>query len=63
MTGEGSFGSIAVGNRADLILVAENPLRDLATLRTPLGVMAAGRWYSEEALEELVALPGLERGE
>jgi hypothetical protein len=65
MTGEGNFGSIAVGNRADLILVAENPLEDLAVLRSPLGVMAAGRWYPAEALEKLIALPdsGLEKGE
>ena len=65
MTGEGDFGTIEEGKRADLLLVADNPLEDLAVLRTPLGVMAAGRWYSAEALEELVALPdsGLEKGE
>lgn len=65
MTGEGDFGTIEEGKRADFLLVADNPLEDVAVLRTPLGVMAAGRWYSAEALEELVALPdsGLEKGE
>jgi len=65
MTGEGDFGTIKEGKRADFLLVADNPLEDVAVLRTPLGVMAAGRWYSAEALEELVALPdsGLEKGE
>jgi hypothetical protein len=54
MTGKGNLGSIAVGNRADLILVAGNPLEDLETLRTPLGVMAAGKWFSAEMLNKLI---------
>ena len=41
---DGEFGTIAAGQRADLLLVAHNPLRDLATLKAPLGVMARGRW-------------------
>ena len=57
MSGEGNFGSLEVGKRADLILVGENPLEDLAVLRSPLGVMAAGGWYSADALNELVKLP------
>jgi len=52
MTGEGSFGTIEIGKRADLILIADNPLRDISTLRTPLGVMAAGRWYAGDTLAE-----------
>jgi imidazolonepropionase-like amidohydrolase len=58
MTGEGNFGTIEVGNRADLILVRGNPLEDIAVVREPLGVMAAGRWYSAEALAELIEIPG-----
>jgi hypothetical protein len=54
MTGEGNFGTIEVGNRADLILVAGNPLENLETLRTPLGVMAAGKWFSAEMLNQLI---------
>jgi cytosine/adenosine deaminase-related metal-dependent hydrolase len=44
------FGVVAEGMRADLLLVAANPLEDLAALRRPLGVMAAGRWHDEASL-------------
>jgi len=54
MNGDGNFGSIEVGNRADLILVNENPLENIAVLRSPVGVMAAGRWFSSEALNLLI---------
>jgi hypothetical protein len=47
------FGVVAVGNRADLVLVRGNPLGGLATLREPLGVMANGRWYDSQALATL----------
>ncbi|MFB0537094.1 MAG: amidohydrolase family protein [Anaerolineae bacterium] len=56
ITGSRDFGTIQVGNRADLILVAGNPLEDLAHIREPLGVMAAGRWYSRETLERMIAI-------
>lgn len=54
MTGDGDFGTIEVGKRADLILVRDNPLEDITTIEEPLGVMAAGRWYSQETLAELI---------
>jgi imidazolonepropionase-like amidohydrolase len=57
MTGEGNFGTIEVGNRADLILVRGNPLEDLTVIREPLGVMALGRWYSAEQLAKLIEIP------
>ncbi len=44
------FGMVAEGLRADLLLVATNPLEDLSALQRPLGVMAAGRWHDAEAL-------------
>jgi hypothetical protein len=44
------FGTIAVGRRADLLLVDGNPLEDLRTLRQPVGVMVRGRWLSREHL-------------
>lgn len=58
MTGKGNFGTIQAGKRADLILVDGNPLEDISTLREPLGVMAAGRWYSGEQLSELIRISG-----
>lgn len=57
MIGDGKFGTIEVGNRADLILVAKNPLDEIETLRTPLGVMVAGKWFSQETLSRLIELP------
>lgn len=48
------FGTIAAGQRADLLLVATNPLDDLATLQRPLGVMAGGRWHDSAALQALL---------
>ena len=54
MTGNGDFGTIEMGKRADLILVRENPLEDITTILEPLGVMAAGRWYSQETLARLI---------
>jgi hypothetical protein len=47
------FGIVATGQRADLILSEHNPLDTLATLRTPLGVMAKGRWRDAAALTAL----------
>ena len=46
--GDPTLGVITVGARADLLLVNDNPLEDLATLRTPAGVMLNGRWISWE---------------
>ena len=54
MTGDGDFGTIQEGKRADLILVRDNPLEDITTIQEPLGVMAAGRWYSQERLAEMI---------
>ena len=48
------FGTIAVGKRADLLLVARNPLEDIASLQEPLGVMTRGRWLTHERLSELL---------
>jgi hypothetical protein len=54
MTGDGNFGTIEEGKRADLILVRDNPLEDITNIKEPLGVMAAGRWYSMEALARMI---------
>ena len=43
MTGEGNFGTIEVGKRADLILMNGNPLEDVSRIRDLRGVMAAGK--------------------
>ena len=58
MTGEDDFGTIEVGKRADLLLLDGNPLEDVGHLRDLRGVMAAGRWYSNQALERMLAAGG-----
>jgi len=44
-----------VGKRADLLLLKGNPLEDIQHLQDRWGVMAAGRWYSEYALQQMLA--------
>jgi hypothetical protein len=53
MRKEHEFGTVAVGKRADLLLVESNPLRDLAALRDPAGVMVRGKWLPRERLKRL----------
>lgn len=40
------FGVIEPGYRADLVMLAANPLDDVANARRPLGVLTRGRWLS-----------------
>jgi hypothetical protein len=59
-------GTVAVGQRADLLLLDADPRSDIRNTRKIHGVVAAGRWHPIDALElrleALVALyaPGLE---
>ena len=48
--GKDTFGVVAVGRRADLVLLDGNPLEDLAHLRRPAGVMVRGRWLPAEEI-------------
>lgn len=53
--GEGdAWGTVEVGRRADLLLVAGNPLDDVRVLRAPVGVVARGRWYPAARLRALL---------
>ena len=52
---ENEFGTIAVGKRADLILLDGNPLEELSAFSEPLGVMVRGKWLSREHLDTLLA--------
>ena len=49
------FGTITTGKRADLLLVDENPLKDVTRLRRPIGVMARGRWFTRDELQQMLA--------
>ncbi|MBW2002340.1 MAG: amidohydrolase family protein [Deltaproteobacteria bacterium] len=58
MIGVDDFGTIEEGKRADLLLVNENPLEDVASIKDLRGVMTAGRWYEKAALQKMI-LPGI----
>lgn len=49
------FGTISEGKRADLILLKDNPLEDVTHVRTRLGVMVRGHWFTENDLQTMVA--------
>lgn len=49
------FGTIAEGQRADLILLKSNPLKDLTAIQDHFGVMVQGKWYSREMIDERLA--------
>jgi hypothetical protein len=44
------FGTIAAGQRADLLLVEASPLADIRSLARLEGVMVRGRWLSREEI-------------
>lgn len=48
------FGLIAVGARADLLLIEANPLANLQVVGRPLGVMVRGRWISRSDLQRMI---------
>jgi imidazolonepropionase-like amidohydrolase len=48
---EQEFGSVAPGQRADLILLNGNPLTDLANVGRRVGVMVNGRWLPEAEIQ------------
>jgi imidazolonepropionase-like amidohydrolase len=48
---EQEFGSVAAGQRADLLLLNGNPLGDLANVAKRAGVMVNGRWLPEADIQ------------
>ncbi len=53
--GTSDWGVIAAGRAADLILLAANPLVDIAATRRIEGVMVRGRWLDRAELDEGLA--------
>jgi hypothetical protein len=51
---DGNFGTIEVGQRADLILISDNPLENVSATRDRSGVMTNGRWYTQVELDQMV---------
>ena len=55
-------GTVAVGKRADLVLLAGNPLADIRQTARIAGVMLGGRWLARaELVRRVAALPVSER--
>ena len=48
---EDEFGRIAVGLAADLVLLTENPLENVAAAAMPLGVMVRGEWLDRGRID------------
>jgi imidazolonepropionase-like amidohydrolase len=49
--GKDTFGTVAVGRRADLLLLNRNPLEDTAHVADRAGVMVRGRWIPEAEIQ------------
>ena len=49
------FGSVAVGHRADLLLLTANPIEDIANVASRAGVMVNGRWIPERQIQDRLA--------
>jgi imidazolonepropionase-like amidohydrolase len=48
------FGTVEVGKQADLVLVENNPLLDIAHLRQPTAVVKSGQWLSDDQLLDMI---------
>ena len=59
LKGDSRFGTIAVGQRADLVLLDGDPVADVENLTRRSGVMVRGRWVPAEeirrGLEQIAA--------
>lgn len=52
---DGAFGTVAAGNRADLVLLDANPLQSVENLKKRSGVMVRGRWVSAAEIDRGLA--------
>ncbi|MFT5143284.1 MAG: imidazolonepropionase-like amidohydrolase [Rhodothermales bacterium] len=50
-----TFGQVAPGHRADLLLLNSNPLVSITSVADRAGVVVAGRWYPAAAIEARLA--------
>lgn len=55
VSGDGDdWGTIELGKRADMILLAGNPLDDIRNTKKILGVIKAGQWLDREKLDQML---------
>jgi len=57
-----SLGAVAEGKLADLVLLRGNPLDEIGNTRRISAVVANGRFFAREALDDLLELVRTERG-
>jgi len=50
----GEFGAITPGQRADLVLLSDNPLVDITNIRLQEGVMLRGKWFNRQQLDTML---------
>jgi imidazolonepropionase-like amidohydrolase len=55
LDGPQEFGRVVTGLRADLVLLASNPLDHIGNISSRVGVMKRGRWFPAEELEAALA--------
>ncbi|UCF98816.1 MAG: amidohydrolase family protein [Spirochaetaceae bacterium] len=48
------FGTVEIGQRADLILVEANPFNDIGAVCNRAGVMVRGVWHTRENLDRII---------
>lgn len=48
------FGTVETGRRADLILLEENPFKDVANVSRRAGVMIRGKWIAESEIRRML---------
>ncbi len=52
---DAEIGTVEIGKRANLVLTQKNPLEDITTIATHAGVVKAGKWFSREACDSMLA--------
>jgi len=63
ITSDVGFGRIAVGKRADMVLLGASPLDDIRNTTLIEGVVLRGRWLPRDELDEILQrLPKCSRG-
>ncbi|MGV3524319.1 MAG: amidohydrolase family protein [Candidatus Sericytochromatia bacterium] len=48
-------GSVTVGKRAQLVVLADNPLQDIRAVHSTQGVLVQGRWWTVQQLDQMLA--------